>query len=237
VNGGDTVLEVRDLVAGHPRQAPVLSGVSFDVRAGQRIAVLGASGIGKSTLARCLAGLHHPVAGHIRLNGVGLAADVRARDRQQRAAIQFVSQDPAGALHPTQDVRTAVSRPLRLLRGIRDRREQDAEIARLLAAVRLPAEYARRLPRELSGGERQRVALARALAAQPAVLICDEITAALDTVTQAAILDLLTEQCRDTGLCVVLITHNLAVADHIADEIRVLADGRLQQTRTTQGVR
>ncbi|RSM69673.1 ABC transporter ATP-binding protein [Kibdelosporangium aridum] len=234
---GDPVLEVRDLVAGYPRRPPVLSGVSLDLRPGQSLAVIGASGIGKSTFARCLAGLHHPTAGTIRLNGTALAPDVRARGRGQRAAVQFVSQDPAGALHPTQDVRTALARPLRLLRGIRDRREQDVEIARLLAAVRLPADYTRRLPRELSGGERQRVALARALAAQPAVLICDEITAALDTVTQAEILNLLAEHCRDTGLSIVLITHNLAAANHIADEIHVLADGRLEQSRAAQGVR
>jgi peptide/nickel transport system ATP-binding protein len=160
---------------------------------------------------------------------------VRARDRDQRAVVQLVGQDPAGALHPTQTVRTALARPLRLLLGIRDRDEQDTEIARLLDAVRLPATHADRLPRELSGGERQRVALARALAARPAVLVCDEVTAALDTVTRTAILDLLAEHRRDTGLSIVLVTHDLAVADH-ADDVRVLTDGRLEEPQTAQGV-
>jgi peptide/nickel transport system ATP-binding protein len=229
------VLEIRDLVAGYPHRPPVLTGVSFEVRAGQGVAVLGRSGIGKSTLARCLAGLHHLSAGTIRLNGTALAPDVRARDRDQRAAVQLVGQDPAGALHPTQTVRTALARPLRLLHGIRDRDEQDAEIARLLDAVRLPTTHADRLSRELSGGERQRVALARALAARPAVLVCDEVTAALDTVTRTAILDLLAEHRRDTGLSVVLVTHDLAVADHV-DDVRVLTDGRLEEPQAAQGV-
>jgi peptide/nickel transport system ATP-binding protein len=225
----DTVLEVRDLVAGYPRRPPVLDGVSLDARAGRCVAVLGVSGVGKTTFARCLAGLHRPTAGIVRLDGTGLAPDVRDRDRRQRAAVQLIAQDPAGALHPTQDVRTALARPLRLLRGIRDRRAQDVEIARLLAAVRLPADYARRLPRELSGGERQRVALARALAADPAVLVCDEVTAALDTVTQQAIVDLLAELCRERDLSVVLITHSIAVARRLADEVVLLADGRVDR--------
>lgn len=224
-----TVLAVRDLVAGYPGRRPVLDGVSLDIRAGLCVAILGVSGVGKTTLARCLAGLHRPTAGTISFDGTDLAWDVRDRGRRQRAAVQLIAQDPAGALHPTQDVRTALARPLRLLRGIRDRRAQDAEIARLLAAVRLPADYARRLPRELSGGERHRVALARALAADPAVLVCDEVTAALDTVTQQAISDLLVDLCRERDLAVVLITHSATVARHMADEVVLLADGHLDR--------
>jgi peptide/nickel transport system ATP-binding protein len=138
--------------------------------------------------------------------------------------VQLVAQDPAEALHPRQTVRDALARPLTVLRGIRGARLGE-EVDRLLTAVRIPG-YADRLPQELSGGERQRVALARALAAGPQVLVCDEITSALDLITQAAVLDLLAGMRRELALAVVLITHDLSVAA-TADRRVVLADGRV----------
>ncbi|WP_449061205.1 ABC transporter ATP-binding protein [Planomonospora algeriensis] len=219
------LLTVRNLVAGHPDGPPVLRDVSLDVFSGRCLAVLGASGAGKSTLARCLAGLHRQSAGTVRLDGSVLAPDVRDRTSGQRAAVQLVAQDPAGALHPRQRVRTALARPMRLLRGVRDRHVLEAETVRLLRAVRLPPEYAGRLPGELSGGERQRVVLARALAAGPRLLICDEVTAALDTVARRAMADLLTGLARDLDMAIVFITHDTAAARHLADEVMVLADG------------
>jgi peptide/nickel transport system ATP-binding protein len=201
----------------------VLRGIDLEVRSGEILAVLGVSGVGKTTLARCLAGLHVPDAGAVQLDGAVLAADVRRRSRAEKAAVQLVAQNPAEALHPRQPVHTALARPMRLLRGITRAAEVRAEITRLLESVGLEPDHAAALPAELSGGQRQRVALARALAAGPRVLICDEVTSALDTVTQAAVLELL----RGLELAVVLITHDPTVAARVADRVLVLADGRV----------
>jgi peptide/nickel transport system ATP-binding protein len=227
-----TVLEARAVTAGHGSRV-VLSEVELAVGRGECLAVLGVSGVGKSTLARCLVGLHRPDGGTVALHGVPLARDVRARTRAQRAAIGLVAQNPAEALHPRQDVRTALARPLRLLRGITARADQDAEVSRLLDAVRLEPSLATRLPGELSGGQRQRVALARALAAEPDVLICDEVTSALDAETQAGVLDLLGDLRARLGLAVILITHDPAVAATASDSLLVLAKGRVLITGPT----
>jgi peptide/nickel transport system ATP-binding protein len=205
----------------------VLHGVDLAVRGGECLAVLGVSGVGKSTFARCLAGLHRPSAGAVSLAGVELAGDVRGRTSAQRAAVQLVPQSPAESLHPRQSVRTALTRPLRKLRGMRRAAGVDAEVRRLLTAVGLPETVADRLPAELSGGQRQRVALARALAARPDVLVCDEITSALDSVTQAGVLRLLGELRAEHGLAVVFITHDAAVAAAVSDRVLVLAGGRV----------
>jgi peptide/nickel transport system ATP-binding protein len=217
------VLATCGLAARYPGGPPVLRGVDLEIRAGEILAVLGVSGVGKTTLARCLAGLHPPEAGTVLLDGTQLAADVRRRSRAERAAIQLVAQNPAEALHPRQTVHTALARPLRLLQGISRAAEVHAEVGRLLEAVGLERDQASALPAELSGGQRQRAALARALAAQPRVLVCDEVTSALDTVSQTAVLELV----RGLGLAVVLITHDPAVAAGVADRVLVLADGRV----------
>jgi peptide/nickel transport system ATP-binding protein len=230
------VLAARNLTAAHDRGPLVIKGVDLDVQWGECVAVLGASGVGKTTLARCLAGLHRPASGALTAAGEPVSLDVRRRTTAQRARIQLVAQDPAETLHPRQTVWTALARPLRLLRGLRDRARIDAEVAALLTAVRLPPQFAGRLPGELSGGERQRVALARALAARPAVLLCDEVTSALDLVTQAAVLALLAEVRRQFGLAVVLVTHDLAVAAGVADRLLILADGRVVEEGTPDAV-
>ncbi|MDT0345705.1 ABC transporter ATP-binding protein [Streptomyces litchfieldiae] len=220
------LLRVRDLTVRYPGGADVLREVSLDAYAGRCLVVVGASGAGKSTLARSLAGLHPPTRGTILLGNTALAPDIRSRTQAERAALQLVAQDPAGALHPRQDVHTALTRPLRLFHGIRGRGELTAEITRLLDMVRLPADHARRMPGELSGGERQRVALARALAARPRLLICDEVTAALDAVTGTAILELLAGLSDSHGLGIVLITHSSQVTRYLADEVLHLTEGR-----------
>jgi peptide/nickel transport system ATP-binding protein len=229
----EPVMTASGLVASHGRGTDVLNGVDITARRGECLVVLGASGVGKTTLARCLAGLHIPARGTVLADGECLHPDVRRRTREQRALVQLVAQDPADALHPCQTVHTAIARPLRVLRGIRAGETLDEKVNELLAAVHLDPGYAGRLPGELSGGERQRVALARALAAGPRVLLCDEITSALDLVTQAAVLDLLRELRRSLGLAVVLITHDLDVAASTADRLAILVDGRVAEEGPT----
>ncbi|WP_431981402.1 ABC transporter ATP-binding protein [Streptomyces qinglanensis] len=207
----------------------VLHDVSLSVRPGRCLAVTGASGSGKTTLARCLAGLHPPAEGTVLLDGRVLARQAHRRTSADRAAVQLVPQSPTATLHPLHTVRDALRRPLRKLRGMRDPREIDDEVDRLLAMVHLPAEHAHRLPGRLSGGQRQRVALARALAAGPRVLLCDEVTSALDSVTQASVLDLLRELCDEQSLGMLVITHDPQVIRRVADDVVSLEDGGLRR--------
>ncbi|MEW9516085.1 ABC transporter ATP-binding protein [Streptomyces tubercidicus] len=226
------LLRVEGLTAtrGHHH---ILDNLDLSLSPGRCLAVTGASGSGKTTLARCLAGLHPPAAGTVRLGGRPLPGRAQKRRLTDRAAVQLVPQSPAGTLHPLQTVHDALARPLRVLRGIRDTNEIDAEVERMLTSVHLPAEYARRLPGRLSGGQRQRVALARALAAGPRILLCDEMTSALDSVTQAAVLDLVRDLCEEQSLGVLVITHDPQVVRRVADDVTVLEDGRLHQLEST----
>lgn len=225
---GEPVLRARGITTSYSGAHPVLSDVDLDVAPGECVAVLGVSGTGKTTLGRCLAGLHQPRAGTLSLDGEPVPWDARRRGRAQRAALQLVAQNPAEALHPRQTVRTALVRPLRLLRETTDRERLAAQVDDLLRTVRLRPEHANRLPGELSGGERQRVALARALAAGPRVVVCDESTSALDPDTEAEILSVLDDARRELGLAVVLITHSLDVAAR-ADRVLTVADGRVTE--------
>ncbi|GAA2785454.1 ABC transporter ATP-binding protein [Crossiella cryophila] len=222
---GREVLTVRGLSARHGKRT-VLAGVDLTVHSGQLLVVLGASGAGKSTLARRITGLHPQGDGQIRLGDTLLAPDVRKRNLAQRAALGLVAQNPADALHPYQTVRTALSRPTSTLRRTTT---TEADVRRLLELVRLPGEFADRLPGELSGGQRQRVALARALAAGPEVLLCDEATSALDTSAQEEVLAVLADVRARLGLAVVLITHDPHVAV-TADQVVVLHGGRVATT-------
>ncbi|ROO60453.1 peptide/nickel transport system ATP-binding protein [Micromonospora sp. Llam0] len=222
------ILRARRLQAGYAGRR-VLDGVDLELRPGRCLTVVGSSGSGKTTLARCLAGLHRPEGGELLLDGTPLASSARRRPTRQRAAIQLVPQNPADTLHPGQQIQTALVRPLKLLRGITDRTELAAEIDRLLGLVGLPVDHARRLPGEISGGQRQRVAIARALAAGPRVLICDEVTSALDSVTRAAVLDLLRELCATQALAVLSITHDNHVVRRISDDVLTLENGTFER--------
>ncbi|GGQ66544.1 ABC transporter ATP-binding protein [Kitasatospora griseola] len=227
--GGDrALLEVRGLRAGHGRgtgrEAPTMSGVSFRVGRGECVALLGASGIGKTTLVRCVSGHHRPDGGEILLHGEPMPPDLRRRTPAQRRSVQLVPQDAVGSLNPRRRVGEAIARSARVLRGL-DRAAAAAETVRLLGLVGLPAEWAGRLPGEMSGGQRQRVAIARALAAAPEVLLCDEVTASLDVGIQVEILELLESLRRQLGLGVVLITHDLGVVARSADRVLVLDGG------------
>ena len=205
--------------------------VSFRLARGGCVALVGESGSGKTTIARVIAGLHPLAGGELRLDGAALPADARRRPRSQRRRIQIVFQNPAEALNPRHTVASAIARPARVLRGL-SRAGAAAEVSRLLAAVRLPPQTARRYPGELSGGECQRVAIARALAGQPEILVCDEITSALDVSVQAVVLELLRDLRARLGISVLFITHDLGVVAAVAEQVLVLHDGAICEAGT-----
>jgi peptide/nickel transport system ATP-binding protein len=221
------LLAVEELRAEHHgRDGTVVaaSRVSLEVAAGECVALVGESGSGKTTIARCVAGLHEPAAGRILLDGAPLAAHAAGRSREARRRIQIVFQNPYDSLNPRHRVGDSIARPMRVLRGL-SRRDATAEVDALLQRVRLPARLAQRFPAELSGGERQRVAIARALAAKPDLVVCDEVTSALDVSVQAAVLELLAELRVELGLALLLITHDLGVVASVADRVLVLERG------------
>nr|WP_275424422.1 ABC transporter ATP-binding protein [Streptomyces parvus] len=223
----EPLLRVDGLRAAHRqggRSRTVVEGVSFDLAAGECLALLGVSGSGKTTVARCVSGTHKPAAGTIRLEGQPLAPGIRERTIGERRRIQVIPQHSAGSLNPRRTVGAAVTRPLRLLRGM-TRAEAAAELTRLLDLVELPPQVADHYPRQLSGGQCQRVTIARALAADPSVLICDEMTSSLDTRVQATVLDLVTRLRHELGLAVIVITHDLGVLARVADRVLALHEG------------
>jgi peptide/nickel transport system ATP-binding protein len=224
---GPPVLAVEGLGAEHgrgPFRVVAAHDVSFAVARGRCVALVGESGSGKTTIARAVAGLHPASAGRVLLGGEPLEARVARRPRDARRRIQIVFQNPYDSLNPRHRVRDAVARPGVVLRGL-SRREAEGEVAGFLERVRLPALVAERFPGELSGGERQRVAIARALAAHPDVLVCDEITSALDVSVQAAVLELLEELRAELGLALLFISHDLGVVAAVADHVLVLHGG------------
>jgi peptide/nickel transport system ATP-binding protein len=224
------LLEVRGLIAGYgvtvagmPR-LPVLNEIDFTIRSGATLGVIGESGCGKSTLARVIAGLVLPARGSVLLNGTPLSPAASGRSREQLRQIQIVFQMADTALNPAQTVERILRRPLAFYHGLTGERQRK-RVAELLDLVRLPAHLAERYPNQLSGGQKQRVNLARALAAEPALILCDEVTSALDTVIGAAILDLMAELRRELGVAYMFISHDLSIVRAICDEVMVLYAG------------
>jgi peptide/nickel transport system ATP-binding protein len=218
------VLSLRDLNAGYGGRT-VLHHVSFELAPHECLALVGESGSGKTTLARSIAGLHSERQGELLLNGEPLAESSRGRSRDARRTIQYIFQNPYGSLNPRRTIGQIVSQPLELFGTPSGERE--GKVGTMLERVSLTAAYAHRYPDQLSGGERQRVAIARALVCDPAVLICDEITSALDVSVQAAIVDLLAELQRDLGLSMLFVTHNLPLVRSIAQRVAVMNHGRI----------
>lgn len=213
----------------------VLNDVSLDVRRGQVLAVIGESGSGKSTLARVIAGLHRQALGDLFHAGVELPRGLSMRSHEQLRRVQMVFQSADTALNSKQSVGRILNRVLKFFDRV-PRHERPARIAALLEMVNLPPDYAKRLPSHLSGGEKQRVNLARALAADPDVLICDEITSALDTVVAASIIQLI-EDLRDRlSLAIVFISHDMATVASLADEVIVLQNGQVVESGPTHQV-
>ena len=216
---GDLVLAVRGLDAHHGT-AHTLFGIDLEVRRNECVALVGESGSGKTTLARCVAGLHSDYTGTVELEGQPLPPGARKRSAAARKAIQYVFQNPYASLNPRRTVGQTIDRQLQLF-------ATTASVAECLERVSLSPAAADRYPDQLSGGERQRVAIARALAAEPAVLVCDEVTSALDVSVQAAIVELLGRLRAEIGLSLLFITHDLALIRTIADRVLVMTGGRV----------
>jgi peptide/nickel transport system ATP-binding protein len=227
---GDVVLAVEH-VNGNYGAKQVLFDIDLSVRRNECLALVGESGSGKTTIARCIAGLHSNYTGDIRLGADRLAESARRRTREARKQIQYVFQNPYASLNPRRTVGQTIARQLQLFFG-GNRREMGQRVGDLLERVALSAAAANRYPDQLSGGERQRVAIARALAAEPSLLVCDEITSALDVSVQAAIVELLRDLRIQTGLSMLFITHNLALIRTIADRVLVMTEGRIVESGT-----
>ena len=222
------ILSLRDVAASHGRR-PVLSGVDLDVPAESCVAVVGESGSGKTTLARCIVGLHRNWTGDIRFEGAPLTAGTRDRPRQVLRRVQYIFQNPYTSLNPRKTIGQIVAQPLEqyLRLGYRERSQRTA---RALADVSLSAGFLSRYPDELSGGERQRVAIARALVVEPDLLVCDEVTSALDVSVQAVIVELLRGLQSEHRIAMIFITHNLALVRSIAQSVVVLRDGAVVES-------
>jgi peptide/nickel transport system ATP-binding protein len=205
---------------------PVLRDVHLDVGARKSVAIVGTSGSGKTTLARCVVGLHKDWTGTITFAGSQLPPGVRGRTQDQLRKIQFVAQNPYSSLNPRQTVGQIIGHPLSHFSKL-PARERDKRIGDALTSVALRESFAARYPDELSGGERQRVALARALVVDPELLVCDEITSALDVSVQAAIVELLLRLQAERGLALLFITHNLPLVRSIADDVAVISAGQV----------
>jgi len=228
------VLSLRGVSAGYGRKA-VLSGIDLDVPAESCVAVVGESGSGKTTLARCIVGLHGNWTGDITFEGTPLPAAARDRPQQVLRRVQYVFQNPYTSLNPRKTVGQIVAQPLEQFLRL-GHQERSERAARALADVSLGADFLSRYPDQLSGGERQRVAIARALVVQPDLLICDEVTSALDVSVQAVIVELLRTLVAERRIAMIFITHNLALMRSIAQSVVVLRDGAVVESGPVEQV-
>ncbi len=241
VAAGPPLVEVSDLYVHYARGGvdalwrrlrgvapgpPALSGVSLRIARGETLALVGESGSGKSTMARAIAGLLPVSAGGLRMGADDLRRDSAQRPAALRRSIQLIFQNPDASLNPRQTVGQILERPLQIFFGL-PQGERRRRVAGLLDQMRLGAHYATRFPGQLSGGEKQRVAIARAFAAEPELVLCDEVVSALDVSVQAAVLELLMGLKAERGVTYLFISHDLAVVRAIADRVAVLYGGQL----------
>ncbi len=212
-----------------PRQyVHAVDGVSFTIRKGSTLALVGESGCGKSTVARLLVGLYAPTRGQVRFDGQeAQTAWQAAEGRALRRRIQMIFQDPYASLNPRWTVRDIVAEPLREHALVSDAAALTQRVSDLLHQVGLAAADMEKFPHQFSGGQRQRISIARALATQPEFLVCDEPTSALDVSVQAQVLNIMRDLQRQRGLTYLFISHNLAVVRHVSDEVGVMYLGRL----------
>lgn len=226
------LLEVRDLDKSYRTRHGVIhavQGVSFDVMEGETVALVGESGCGKSTVALALLHLIENDRGRVQFEGTEFHRLKGRREQALRRELSIVFQNPYSSLNPRMRVKDIVGEPIKTAYRLKGR-ELSGQVQRHLSAVGLGAEHLRRFPHEFSGGQRQRIAIARALALEPKLLILDEPTAALDVSVQAQVLNLLRELQQRLGLSYLLISHNLATVECIADRVLVMYFGRIVES-------
>jgi peptide/nickel transport system ATP-binding protein/oligopeptide transport system ATP-binding protein len=236
---GQPLVEVRDLVKHFPVRGGVLQrvvadvravdGVSFDIRRGETIGLVGESGCGKTTVGRLLLRLIDPTRGTIRFDGKDITK-LRGRAlKPYRRRMQIIFQDPYGSLDPRTPIGESIGEGLRI-HGLGSGRERRERVLRTMDLVGLQAYHARRYPHEFSGGQRQRIGIARALVLEPDLVVCDEPVSALDVSIQAQVLNLLKSLQRELGLTYVFVAHNMGVVEHISDRVAVMYLGRIVET-------
>jgi peptide/nickel transport system ATP-binding protein len=229
----DIILEVENVSASYTGKSLVLQDIDLKIRRGRTVALVGESGSGKSTLARAITGLLPPIKGRILYNGKELPTRLKNRKKDSLRVMQMIYQMPDTALNPRHRVSKIIGRPLQFYYGIHGN-DADKRVLELLDMIELTPKYKDRFPSELSGGEKQRVCIARALAANPNLIICDEVTSALDQLVAEEILKLLRKLQKELQVSYLFITHDLATVKAIADEIVVMLRGRIvEQGRKT----
>ena len=220
----DIVLSIKNIDAAYNGSLKVLHNVNIRIPRGRTVAVVGESGSGKSTTARVITGLLPPMAGSVEFNGEALPAELKDRNKDQLQRIQMIYQSADTAMNPRQTISEIIGRPLEFYHGLSGLQKQE-RVLELLKMIELDESFYDRLPSELSGGQKQRVCIARALAADPEIIICDEVTSALDQIVQEGILKLLLNLQKDYNITYLFITHDIAVVNAISDEIVVMYQG------------
>ncbi|MEA3437811.1 MAG: ABC transporter ATP-binding protein [Thermodesulfobacteriota bacterium] len=226
------ILEIENVSASYTGDVKVLKDIDLKIHRGRTVALVGESGSGKSTLARVITGLLPPMEGRIVFNSAELPPALKSRNRENLRQLQMIYQMPDTALNPKQKIKKILGRPLKFYFGMK-KRERNARIKELIEQIELPQNFINRYPTELSGGEKQRICIARALAAKPELVICDEVTSALDQLVAEGILELLQDLQNELNMSYLFITHDLATVKAIADEIVVMLNGRIVE----QGVK
>lgn len=232
----DNILEVRDLRVWFPVRKGIfgfttghvkaVDGVSFDLRRGETLGVVGESGCGKSTTSRAILLLNKPRSGEIRVDGRDILKMSKSELMEYRRKVQVVFQDPQASLNPRHTVLEILTEGM-VCHGMCKKSERRGKAAELLKAVGMPEDILERYPHEFSGGQRQRLCIARAIALEPELLICDEAVSALDLSIRAQVLDLLADLKKKLSLSMIFITHDIGVVQHVADRIIVMNKGRI----------